>query len=298
MAIYHLAVKTHARSSGASAVAAAAYRAGERLTDEHTGERHDYERRGGVDGSEIHAPDGAPEWARNRRELWNAVEAAERRKDARLAREVVVALPAELSQEQRRHLVRGYVRSQFVDRGMVADVAYHDGKGHNPHAHVLLTTRQIGPDCFGAKVRAWNDRDLVNEWRAEWSAQTNHALARAGRSERVDHRSLAAQRDAALDRGDVDAAARFDRVPDVHLGRAAWKAIREAEPNAVTAEAADVGQENRELKEERAGLRQMIDRIEQEIRLRTAAITREVIAQAREIIDRTRGPSRGWEHGR
>ena len=132
MAIYHLSAKVHSRSTGASAVAAAAYRSGMELVDARTGEEHDYSRRTGVEGSEILAPEDSPDWVRDRSALWNAAEGAERRKDAQVAREVEVAAPVELSKEQRRELVQGFAEREFVARGMVADIAYHDGDGSNP----------------------------------------------------------------------------------------------------------------------------------------------------------------------
>ena len=148
------------------------------------------------------------------------------RKDAQVAREVEIALPVELDQGQRRELVTGYLEAEFVGRGMVADVAYHGGEGHNPHAHVLLTTRQIGASGFGAKERSWNSRDLLERWRREWQEHANHALERANRPERIDHRSLAAQHREALERGDVERAMELDRDPDIHHGKSAWMMAR------------------------------------------------------------------------
>ncbi|MCY3968764.1 MAG: MobA/MobL family protein [Acidobacteria bacterium] len=230
MAIYHLSVKIHSRSAGMSAVAGAAYRAGQALEDERTGEAHDYTRRGAVDHTEILAPDDAPSWTQDRCRLWNEVEAAETRSNSRVAREIVVALPQELAADERRELVRSFVSEQCVSRGMVADVAYHDGESRNPHAHVLLTTRRIGPDGFAGKDRAWNDRAVLQEWRQEWAAATNRALERAQRPERVDHRTLVDQRQAALDRGDQEAAAQLNRPAGVHLGRARHQEIRTRRP--------------------------------------------------------------------
>ena len=108
MAIYHLSVKTISRSAGRSATAAAAYRAGVEIADERTGEVHDYRRKGGVESADIVLPDGAPEWATNRGALWNAAEKAEKRKDACVAREYEVALPAELSPAERRRLAPAF----------------------------------------------------------------------------------------------------------------------------------------------------------------------------------------------
>ena len=143
MAICHISASVVKRSAGHSAVAAAAYRAGEKLADERADKVHDYSRRRGVDAAEILAPPGAPAWALNRETLWNRVEAAEQRADSQVAREIRVAIPIELSRDAGRDLVRDYVQREFVDRGMVADVAWHDEGGRNPHAHILLTMRQI-----------------------------------------------------------------------------------------------------------------------------------------------------------
>lgn len=226
MAIFHLSVKIHSRSAGMSAVAGAAYRAGADLVDERTGEAHDYTRRSAVDHTEILAPDDAPSWTRDRSRLWNEVEASETRKNSQVAREVVVALPKELDAAEQRRLVRGFVGDQCVSRGMVADVAYHEIGSGNPHAHVLLTTRRIGPDGFTGKDRSWNDRGLVEDWRREWAAHANHALSRARRPERIDHRSLVSQRQDALDRGDYALANELDRPAEKHLGRAAHQETR------------------------------------------------------------------------
>lgn len=220
MALYHFHAQALSRGRGDSAVAAAAYRSGECLEDERTGETHDYSRRKGVEHAEIITPDQAPEWSRDRAQLWNQAEQAERRKDAQVAREVDVALPAELSERERRGLVREFVRQQFVSRGMVADVAYHSGQGRNPHAHVMLTLRRLDGDRFAAaKEREWNDKDRLQQWRSSWARHTNRALKRGGHDERVNHQTLRAQRQAALARGDDQAAAKLDREPQVHLGK-------------------------------------------------------------------------------
>ena len=234
MAIYHLHVKVHSRSTGASAVARAAYRAREALVDERTGERHDYSRRSDLDHAEIFAPEGAPDWVRDRSTLWNAVEAAERRKDAQVAREIQIALPLELTLGQQREAVEAFVTNECVSRGMVADVAFHGGDTHNPHAHVLLTTRRLEGDGFGGKERAWNDRAVVETWREAWARCANRQLFERqllapveDKPIRIDHRSLAAQRDDALRRGDLEEAKALDRDPDLHHGRSAWMEARD-----------------------------------------------------------------------
>lgn len=196
MAIYRFSAQVIGRSSGRSATAAAAYRAGVEIVDVRTGELHDYTRRSGVDAAFIVAPESAPPWALDRASLWNAVEAAEKRKDAQLAREVQLALPHELTPAQREALVREFVQAQFVDRGMVADVALHaPGKGddRNHHAHVMLTMRTLGPEGFGGKAREWNDKAVLEGWRVEWEQAANRALERAGIEARIDHRSLIEQ---------------------------------------------------------------------------------------------------------
>ena len=290
MAIYHMHAKVHSRSSGASSVAAAAYRAAECLSDQRSGETHDYSRRSGVDAAEILAPDTAPQWTRDREQLWNAVEAAENRKDAQVAREVEVALPVELSKQQQRQLVRGFVQREFVGRGMVADVAYHDGKGENPHGHVLLTTRTLGPDGFGKKQRDWNSKELLASWREAWAQEANRALQGAGKGERIDHRSLEVQREEAIARGERQRAEQLDRDPEIHLGKAAWMALRSGRGNERTRRNdriafGNVAREQRR-EEGHAMIRAIQDRIEG---LREAV---------RRVIDRVRGPDRGGDWSR
>ena len=156
MAIFHFAAQVISRSDAGNAVAAAAYRAGMRLTCERTGQTFNYTRKREVTHRAILAPEGAPGWATERHQLWNQVENAETRINAQLAREVEVSLPIELSHHQQVELLHAYVQAQFVSQGMVADIALHAKVG-NPHAHILLTLRDIGPQGFGAKRRDWND---------------------------------------------------------------------------------------------------------------------------------------------
>ena len=197
MAIYHLRATMISRSSGRSATAAAAYRVGERIEDHRTGLTFDYRARNGVDHVETLAPANAPAWVQDRAALWNAVEAAETRKNSQVAREIRVALPAELDHAQRVELVRAFCQREFVARGMVADIALHapgrEGDDRNHHAHILLTTREIGPEGFGAKNRDWNAVEMLEEWREAWARDSNRALERCGHDERIDHRTLEAQ---------------------------------------------------------------------------------------------------------
>ena len=197
MALFHLSVKVISRSSGRSAVAAAAYRGAERLHDERLDRDHDFTNKDGVVHSEVMLPEGAPEEFADREKLWNAVETAEKRKDAQLAREVEIAIPRELSKEQGIELARDFVQAEFVEKGMIADLNVHwdigaDGQAR-PHAHVMLTMREVGKDGFGAKVRDWNKSELVEQWRERWAEHVNERLAELDIDARVDHRSLQAQ---------------------------------------------------------------------------------------------------------
>jgi Ti-type conjugative transfer relaxase TraA len=197
MAIYHFSAKVIQRSHGGSAVRAAAYRSASRMEDEHLGQTYDYQAKTGVVHSEILLPENAPDRWQNRSVLWNEVEATERRKDAVLAREVEFALPRELSQPEGIALARDFVRDQFVARGMVADLNVHWTKDRNgestPHAHVMLSMREIAEDGFGKKQRDWNDVGLLREWREKWAEAVNVRLLALGHDIQVDHRSLAAQ---------------------------------------------------------------------------------------------------------
>ena len=218
MATYRFSAQVISRSAGRSATAAAAYRAGARIEDERTQLAHDYGRRSGVQHSEIIAPRDAPDWVHDRAKLWNAVEKSERRKDAQLAREVLLSLPHELTDDERRELVRDYAREQFVSRGMVADLAIHaphdKGDQRNHHAHIMLTMRELAGEQLAAKKqRDWNDTGLLETWRKEWAQHVNRSLERAGIEARVDHRSLA-------DQG-------IDREPEPKLGPMATQMERE-----------------------------------------------------------------------
>ena len=141
MSIYHCSIKIISRTGGRSAVASAAYRAGEKLYNEETGLTHDFTRKGGVIMNEILLPQNAPVRYKSRETLWNEVQTIEKRSDAQLAREVEVAFPTELDRNQQIECVRDYIQENFVGRGMIADWALHDKNDGNPHAHILLTMR-------------------------------------------------------------------------------------------------------------------------------------------------------------
>jgi Ti-type conjugative transfer relaxase TraA len=197
MAIYHFSAKMISRGAGRSAVAAAAYRAASRLHDERLGRTHDFTNKAGVVHSEVMLPEGAPERLRDREALWNEVEWVEKRKDAQLAREIEFAIPREMTKEQGVALAREFVTREFVARGMVADLNVHwdigaDGEA-KPHAHVMLSLREVGPEGFGAKVREWNATALLQHWRAAWATHVNTRCAELGIEARIDHRSYDAQ---------------------------------------------------------------------------------------------------------
>ena len=224
MAIYHASTKPIARSAGRSAVAAAAYRAGVDLVDARTGLVHDYTRKGGVELTEILTPDGI---GVERNALWDAAELAEKRKDARTAREWIVALPSELNAEQRTALTRDFAQCLVERYGVAVDFAIHapdrEGDHRNHHAHILTTTRQVsraadGGLTLGAKAhielsdKARKERGLgasadeVKAVRELWERTANAALEQAGVDARIDARSLREQ--------DID------RVPQIHAGPA------------------------------------------------------------------------------
>ncbi|MBO6241566.1 MAG: MobA/MobL family protein [Butyrivibrio sp.] len=146
MSIYHCSIKIIGRNGGRSAVSAAAYRSGEKLYSNETGLIHDYTRKGGVVMNEIILPDNAPARLLDREILWNEVQQVEKRTDAQFAREVEVALPYELTREEQLECVRGFIKENFTSKGMIADWALHDKGDGNPHAHIMLTVREINEE--------------------------------------------------------------------------------------------------------------------------------------------------------
>jgi ATP-dependent exoDNAse (exonuclease V) alpha subunit len=234
VAIYFLNLKTFGRSHGSSAVSAAAYRSGERLRDERTGRTYDHTERRDVLHKEIILPqefaaDDMP-WAKDRGTLWNRAEAAEPRKNARVAREYLVALPPELSPQQRTELVKGFSHELVERYRFAVDVAIHaprDYPGSDPrnfHAHLLATTREVTREGLGAKTPLeWSDErrrengmgPAVGELfhvRERWAIAANAALELAHVPERIDHRTLAAQG--------------IDREPQPSIPRAAYEMER------------------------------------------------------------------------
>lgn len=212
---YHLSVTIIGRSTGRSAVACAAYRSGEALRDERYGKTHDYGRRRGIRETGIAGPVDGPAWVRDREQLWNAVEARERRKDSQLAREFVLAFPHQLTHAQRKELLDEFIGSEVTSRGLVADWAIHApsraGDERNWHAHILVPLRSVTSNGFGEdKNRDLNNPDQLMQWREKWAEIQNRAFERyqvrnaEGRILRVDHRSFE-------DRG-------MEREATVHLG--------------------------------------------------------------------------------
>ncbi|MGY2737211.1 Ti-type conjugative transfer relaxase TraA [Sphingomonas sp. UYP23] len=197
MAIYHFSAKVISRANGSSAVASAAYRSASELHDDLLERDHDFSNKAGVVHSEVMLPEGAPERLNDRATLWNEVEASEKRKDAQLAREVEFSIPREMNEKQGVQLARDFVQTQFVDRGMVADLNVHWDKAKDgspkPHAHVMLAMRDVGPEGFGKKNRDWNSTELLKDWREAWSAHVNERMAELGLEGRIDHRSYEAQ---------------------------------------------------------------------------------------------------------
>ena len=246
MAIYHMSIKIGSKSKGQSAVAAAAYRSGEKLTDKETGLTSDYTKKGGVVFSEISLCDNAPAEYADRATLWNAVHQIEKNKNAQLWREFEVALPQELSREEQIATVRDFVK-QLTARGMCADWSLHDKGDGNPHAHIMATMRSITEDGkWAAKSRLvydldehgerifqkvnkqgrkhykshkedyndWNAAERVEEWRAAWAECCN---ARLAEHDRIDHRSYARQG--------------IDQIPTVHEGYAARQRVADGLPS-------------------------------------------------------------------
>lgn len=232
MAIYHLSIKIISRGKGKSAVAASAYRSGEKIKNEYDGIVHNFTRKGGIAHTEILLPQNAPQAFLDRGTLWNSVEKIEKSKNSQLAREIEIALPKELDREKQINLVREYVKENFVKVGMCADIALHDKNDGNPHAHILLTMRPLNEDTtWGAKSKKeyildgngekvklkngnyktrkinttdWNEQEKAEQWRKAWANITNKYLEGNSIHEKVDHRSYQRQG--------------IEQIPTIHLG--------------------------------------------------------------------------------
>ena len=223
MAIYHLCIKIISRGKGKSAVAASAYRSGEKIKNEYDGVVHDFTRKGGIAHTEILLPQNAPKEFSNRSVLWNSVEKIEKSKNSQLAREIEVALPKELDREKQINLVREYVKENFVKVGMCADIALHDKNDGNPHCHILLTMRPLNEDTtWGAK------------------SKKEYILDENGIQDKVDHRSYQRQG--------------IEQIPTIHLGVSATQMEKKGI-------ATDRGNINREIKHQNMILKEISRRI-------------------------------------
>ncbi len=279
MALYHCSIKIIKRSEGRSAVAAAAYRSGEKLTNQWDGTTHDYTKKGGVVHEEILLPTHALQAFQDRGALWNSVEEIEKSSNAQLAREIEIALPVELSRKEQIRLVRDYAQNNFVDVGMCADVAVHDKGDGNPHAHIMLTMRPFKEDgswdakCLkeydldkhGQRIRLpsgsfkshrvdttdWNETSKVEEWRTAWAEHTNRVFEQKGLPERIDHRSYERQG--------------MEKIPAIHMGVAATQMERRG----IVTEKGSVNREivaqNKLLKEIRARLTRLYQWLKKQI---------------------------------
>ncbi|MCG0758419.1 MobQ family relaxase [Lactiplantibacillus plantarum] len=220
MAIFHMSFSNISAGKGRSAIASAAYRSGEKLFDDKEG-RHYFYARSVMPEIFILTPKNAPEWASNREQLWNEVEKKDRKSNSRYAKEFNVALPVELSESEQKELLTKYVQENFVDQGMVADVAIHRDHQDNPHAHVMLTNRPFNPDgSWGLKAKTqyikdengkqlltksgfpkqrkiwlvdWDKREKINEWRKNWALSVNQFLAQKNISDRISEKSFVDQ---------------------------------------------------------------------------------------------------------
>lgn len=208
VAMYHLSIKNLNRKQNQSAVAAAAYRSGERLYNSYDRLAHDFTRKKGIVHTEILLPSNAPKEFYHRETLWNAVESAEKRCDSRTAREVEIALPNELKLGEHIKLVREFIAENFVRLGMCADICIHNKEDGNPHAHILLTTRSVEHYGFNKKKnRDWDRRENVSIWRKNWADMQNRELEKRGVVARVNHQSYKMRN--------------IDREPTKHLGHRA-----------------------------------------------------------------------------
>lgn len=223
MAIYHLSLQSISRGNngpkaakkGKSTVAMSAYRAGEKILDERTGLVYDYTDKKGVEYTEILAPEDAPDWVHDRAALWNNVERIEKRANSQLGKEINLALAKEMSKEQNIELLKKFCNDTFVKEGIIADIAYHDKADGNPHAHIMLTRREINRDGFGAIRKEWfggefkgftgkEQEEYTIKLRESWANYLNEALELAEVQEQVSHKSLKDQE--------------IDRIPQIHLG--------------------------------------------------------------------------------
>ncbi len=272
-----------------SCVAAAAYRSGEKLKDERQGRICKYDKKE-VAYSEILVPQHAPDWCKERGKLWNSVEAAEKSKNAQLAREINMTLAPELSLEQNKSMLLEYVNENFISRGMIADVNIHN-KPDNLHAHIMLTMREIDrdgewlaksrkeyiTDGNGERIKLdsgewksrkvdcndWNSKNTYNTWCENWSKTVNRHLEKAGSENRIDHRSYKKQG--------------INQIPTIHLG----PNVSAMEKKGIRTEKGDI---NREIRARNAEIKKEIEPIKSKL----SEAEDEVIIAFNAIIERAR----------
>lgn len=259
--MYHCSVKIISRSSGRSSVGSSAYRSGEKITNERDGITHDYTHKTGVVYTEIMLPQNAPKEFGERKVLWNQVEISEKRKDAQTAREVEVALPREFSREEQIEVLRNYVKKNFTDKGMCADVCIHDKNTGNPHAHIMLTTRNVDEQGFTSKNREWNDKQQLEAWREDWANQCNEMYKKKEINKRIDHRSYEDQH--------------IKKIPTIHLGSTA----NAMEKRGVSTERGNI---NREIKLNNEQIEKLTREINNTI-LERAKVSREIKEGEKEL---------------
>lgn len=241
MALYRLEMQNVSRANGVSSVAKAAYRHRSVMIDKRTGEIHGEKsaNRDDLVYAEILAPDNTPDFLKkSSNDLWCFVEQTERRKDARTAKEFKITLPRDLSNEQNIELMKDFLLKSFVDKGIICDFVLHNDKDNkNPHAHVMITTREITPNGFGKKVRSWDEEKTLHDWRKQWSKTQNKHLKNAGLKSRVSHRTLEEQKNIMIDLAkkaedakDFDKsilylakAIELDRPPMQNMSRKKWR---------------------------------------------------------------------------
>ena len=246
MAIYSFKMENISRGEGQSSVNSAAYRHRKVFFDNRTGEvcGRKTAHKKDLSFAQIFAPENIPpDLIVDSETLWNAVEASEKRKDARLAKEFKIALPAELTPEQNIELTAAFVLEHFTKQGIIADVVIHDINGHNPHIHIMGTTREVLSTGFGKKVREWDKPDTLESWRKGWQEICNGFLELYGHDERVDHRSIRVQYEEALEQATVAAtneekaiwlakAIETNRDPILHIPRDRWGTVAAQEQRA------------------------------------------------------------------
>ncbi|GMW44807.1 MobQ family relaxase [Klebsiella pneumoniae] len=241
MALYRLEMQNVSRSDGVSSVAKAAYRHRSVMVDHRTGEIHGEKSldRDDLVYAEILRPENTPDCLHVPSEvLWNIVEKKETRSNSRTAKEFKITLPRDLSNEQNIALMKDFLLNHFVDKGIICDFVLHNDKDNkNPHAHVMITTREITPTGFGKKVRSWDEEKTLHEWRKEWAKVQNRNLKNAGLKSRVSHRTLEAQKNIMIDLAkkaedakDFDKsilylakAIELDRPPMQNMSRKKWR---------------------------------------------------------------------------